>query len=152
MKKSLYLFAFLPLFLTSCITTRTLQAKSEIPAGTEVQYAKVVNPAYAQDYIGADIITDVEFYSAGKANNMATKIPKNHIVFQVLPIGGTAKNAPFGGGQLGDYVFLPKSQSDLIFDLKRGDKIQLRGGTRVQKYYINGIEVIEFIATSVTKL
>jgi len=143
---------FIAISLTSCITTKTIKATSSVPAGTEVSYAKVVNPAYARDYIGADIITEVEFYSAGKARNEATKIPKGHVVFQVIPIGGSPKNAKFGGGQLGDYVFIPKEQSDIIFDLKRGDKIQLRGGTRVQKYYLNGIEIIEFVATSIKKI
>ncbi|GGI58472.1 hypothetical protein [Winogradskyella haliclonae] len=143
---------FIAISLTSCITTKTIKATSSVPAGTEVAYSKVVNPAYARDYIGADIITEVEFYSAGKARNEATKVPKGHVVFQVIPIGGTPKDAPFGGGQLGDYVFIPKDKSDIIFDLKRGDKIQLRGGTRVQKYIINGIEIIEFVATSIQKL
>ncbi|GGG25295.1 hypothetical protein GCM10011344_27460 [Dokdonia pacifica] len=129
-----------------------MNATATIPAGTEVNYSKVINPAYAKDYIDADIITQVEFYSAGKANNDLTKVPKGNVVFQVIPVGGSAKNAPFGGGQVGDYVFLPKEQSDLIFDLQRGDKIQLRGGTRVKKYYINGAEIIVFIASSVTKL
>lgn len=138
--------------LTSCITTKTLKATASVPAGTTVNYSKVVNPAYATDYIGADIITEVEFYNAGKARNQATKIPKDHVVFQVLPIGGTPKDAPFGGGQLGDYVFLPKDQSDIIFNLERGDKIQLRGGTRVQKYHLNGIKIIEFVATSIEKI
>ena len=143
---------FFAMSLTSCITTKTIKATSSVLAGTEVAYAKVVNPAYARDYIGADIITEVEFYSAGKARNEATKIPKGHVVFQVIPIGGSPKDAPFGGGQLGDYVFIPKDKSDIIFDLKRGDKIRLRGGTRVQKYIINGIEIIEFVATSIQKL
>jgi len=152
MKKIVLPLLVILLSLTSCISSRKLQATATIPSGTEVQYSKVINPAYARDYIGADIVTEAEFYSAGKANNVATKVPKGHVVFQVIPIGGSAKNAPFGGGQVGNYTFIPKSQSDIIFDLKPGDKIQLRGGTRVQKYFINGIEVIEFIAISVTKL
>jgi len=146
------LLLFITFSLTGCITTKTLQATANVPVGTTVNYSKVVNPAYARDYIGADIITEVEFYSAGKARNEATKVPRGYVVFQVLPLGGTPKNAKFGGGELGDYVFLPKDQSDIIFNLNRGDKIQLRGGTRVQKYYLNGIEIIEFIATSIEKI
>ncbi|WP_299207415.1 hypothetical protein [uncultured Dokdonia sp.] len=129
-----------------------MKSTSTVPAGTEVSYAKVINPAYAKDYIGADIITEVQFYTPGASNAWQTKIPKNHIVFQVIPIGGSAKDAPFGGGALGDYVFVPKSQGDLIFNLQQGDRIQLRGGTRIRKAYIGGVELIEFIATSVTKL
>lgn len=146
------LISITALVLTSCISTKTLKATSTVPAGTEVSYSRVVNPAYATDYLDANVITEVEFYSAGKANNVATKIPKGYVVFQIIPIGGSPENAPFGGGLIGDYAFLPKGQSDIIFDLKKGDKIRMTGGTRVQKYYLNGIEIIEFIASSVEKI
>jgi len=82
-----------------------------------------------------------------------TKVPKNHIVFQVIPVDGSAKSSPLGGGQLGDYVFIPKDKGEIVFDLKSGDKIKLRGGTRVRKGIIAGnVEIVEFIATSITKI
>lgn len=112
----------------------------------------MMNPAYAEDYIGADVITQVEFYSPKPSNNWQTKIPKDHIVFQVIPIEGQAKESPFGG-RMGDYVFIPKLVGDIVFELEPGDRIELRGGTRVRKgIVVGGLAIVEFMATSVRKL
>jgi hypothetical protein len=151
MKKALPIFIVI-FFVASCGYRTLSSSKSTVTSGTEVSYGKVMNPAFAREYIGADIITEVEFYANGASNTWQTKVPKKHIVFQVVQIDGTPKNSGFGGGALGDYVFVPKSQGDLIFDLQKGDKIQLRGGTRIRKSLIGNVEIVEFVATSVSKL
>lgn len=139
--------------LLSCSGMKTVKSTTQIPPGIKVDYEKLTNPAYAQDYIGADVITEVEFYAAKLSNSWQTKIPKDHIVFQVIPVGGQAKDSPFGGGSLGDYVFIPKSKGDIVFELKPGDRIELRGGTRVRKSIIvNNVSVVEFVATDMRKL
>ncbi len=154
MRKLLILsLAFLMLNSCSFIGYKTLKGVSSVPKGTRVDYEKVINSAFARDYIGADIITQVEFYAMGKPNGFQVKVPKDHIIFQVVPIGReVTKKGPFGGVEMGEFVFVPKEQEELIFKLKRGDRIEMRGGTRVREAWVGSVEFIEFMATSVRRL
>ena len=153
MKKHFILSLLLSVFLLGCSGMRTVKGNSTIPSGTRVSYERMMNPAFAEDYIGADVITEVQFYAPNPSNSWQSKVPKGHIVFQVIPLNGEAENSPFGGSKLGDYVYIPKSVGDIVFDLKQGDKIELRGGTRVRKaIIIGGVAIIEFVATSMRKL
>jgi len=138
--------------LTSCSGMKTVKGSSTVASGTEVSFEKLMNSAFARDYIDADIITEVQFHAPNKSKYWQTKIPKGHIVFQVLPIGGSPRQSPLGG-ETGDYVFIPKSKGDIVFELTAGDKIELRGGTRVRKGVLVGnVEFVEFLATSIKKL
>lgn len=142
----------LTVLLTSCSGFRTVGNTSTVPAGTEVDFNKLMNPSFAEDYSGADIITFAEFYAPNPSNMLQTKVPKDHIVFQVVPIGQEATNSPMGGDKIGNYVFIPKSFADIIFDFKKGDKVELRGGTRIRKSIIPGLaKIVEFKATSIKK-
>ena len=154
MKKSSIVLTVTALVLfTNCSGYRTVSAPSSaVPSGTKVSFEKMMNSAFARDYIGADIVTEAQFYAPNLPKAWTTKVPKGYIAFQVLPVGGEAKSSGFGTVQ-GDIVFIPKSEGDLIFDLKPGDKIELRGGARMRKGIIaRSVEIVEFVASSVKKL
>src|ERR1035438_4927344 len=60
------------LFIGTCILLVTVIASAGNacpPPGTEVPFAKVMNEAFAADYVGCDITSKVEFVAAGGTPN-----------------------------------------------------------------------------------
>jgi hypothetical protein len=153
MKKTLTIFFMFGLLLVSCFAPRTVNNQADKSlAGTEVEFKKIMNQAFAKDYIDADIITYVEFYDANPNKMEYLKIPNGHLAFQVIPLKGTAKPNALGGGEGGYHVFIPKDLGSKVFDFKKGDKLKLRGGTYVTKFGGLGStqETVNFKATSMT--
>ena len=106
----------------------------KLPAGTEVPFAKVMDPTFASDYIGWDISTVAEFVANG-LGVWALDYPMNgKVVFRCRPPGSTDVRNPLSGLVTGNFVVLPKDKSDLIFTLKPGDLIKLHGGTYVSQW------------------
>ncbi len=121
---------------------------NNIPAGTEVPFSKAMNEGYAEEYIGADIVTMAEFLAPGKGA-YHIDVPKNHIVFQAVSPGGKGQSNPFSGQAMGEFVLIHKDAGDLVFELERGDLIELRGGTEVKKGH--GLFFATFRATSIQR-
>lgn len=153
MKKKFIIITIISLALSSCFSPRALtNVADESLAGTEVEFKKMMNLAFAKEYIDADVITNVEFYDANPNRMEYLKIPKGHLAFQVLPLNGTPKANALGGGEGGYHVFIPKDLGAIVFDLKKGDKIKLRGGTYVTKFGGFGTtqETVNFKASSIS--
>jgi hypothetical protein len=153
MKKTLTISFILCLLLASCFTPRAISNEVDKSlAGTEVEFKKIMNQAFAKDYIDADIITYVEFYDANPNKMEYLKIPKGYLAFQVIPLKGAAKQNAFGGGEGGYHVFIPKDLGAKVFDFKKGDILKLRGGAYVTKFGGLGStqETVNFKATSMT--
>jgi hypothetical protein len=94
------------------------------PPGTEVPFAKVINPAFASDYVGCDITVRVQFFSS-TANPFHWDLVKGtsgKVPFQVV-VPGQLPTSP----QVEPHVFLPKDKADVIFSMKVGDLILIRG-------------------------
>lgn len=145
--------------LTSCSGYSTVQAPrtSTVPPGTSVPFARVINPGFAEQYVGADVITEVQFFAPTPSQQWQVPIPRDHMVFQVVAPGGQPGSNPLSREPLGEYVVAPKSFADLIFSLRPGDILELRGGTIVRKtsgiVRLSGADVtlVVFQATSVRK-
>jgi hypothetical protein len=108
-----------------------------VPTGSKVQFEKVMNTGFAEQYIEADIITEAEFLSSSFPKHRFEKgdIPKGYFAFQVLaPSGIPRPSNELSPTAMGNIVVVPKNYSDLIFSLKPGDLIELKGGTVVKKY------------------
>jgi len=116
------------------------------PAGTEIPFGKVMNEAFASDYVGCDITSKVEFVATGGTPNyiwdsiggLEGKAP-----FRVVVPGQQPGSGPF---DIPPHVFIAKDQSDVIFSFKKGDLLIIRGATLVAAKPYN--EIV-FLATEV---
>jgi hypothetical protein len=98
------------------------------PPGTEVPFAKVINEAFASDYVGCDITVKVEFLtsSASPYHWDYVKGTSGKVPFQVVVPGEQPSSGPLGPAPQ-PHVFLSKDRADVIFSMKKGDLIILRG-------------------------
>jgi len=100
-----------------------------------------MNPAFSSDYANCNVVTIVEYLNSNAPP--AYGLERTHVLFVV-----TDPQAERLAG--GNYVAARKALADIIFALKPGDRIQLRGGI-----YSDGmgtpITVPVFVATEVTK-
>ncbi len=140
-----------------------------IPAGTEVPFAKVMNVTYADDYSGADIVTIAEFVAAGHGSYGCNYSTYNKVVFRCLPPGEKGEKNPLSGEVMPFFVSIDKEKADILFSLKTGDKLKLRGGNFVNepgrgnpfgsfiirgggKNMLHNLSTIVFEATQIEKL
>jgi hypothetical protein len=132
--------AGLPKVITSKKTT-------DIPVGTEVKFNKIINPSFAEKYIGAEIVTYVEFYDTNPVKSTFLKIPNGYIAFRAVNIGESETIDQWSATN----IFLPENKSDLIFELKKGQKIKLTGGTHIVRAETMGMktEVISILAKTI---
>ena len=109
-----------------------------------------MNPSFIRDYKGCDIVVEATFLKTGNSGYVLGKYDTSaNTTFQVLEPGG-APQASLGGHSFGIFAGIPKSQSDLLFDLKQGDTILLRGAP-IGEFYRDNLLVAVFQATSVTR-
>ena len=98
------------------------------PPGTVVSLKKVMNNSFIRDYRGCDIIVEAQFLKTGsKGYRLGTYDTSANTTFQILAPGDKAQ-ASFGGMSFGVFAGVPKAKSDILFELKQGDMIRLRGG------------------------
>ncbi|WP_299112007.1 hypothetical protein [uncultured Winogradskyella sp.] len=161
MKKLLFVLSVCSFaFLSSCSATRVVQSTgSSVPSGTVVPFSKISNESFAEEYIGADVVVECQLLSqsSAKAQYSTKKMPEGHFAFEVSSEDVDLNQNELTGALEGLVVFAPNSYSDLIFSMKKGDKIKLQGGTLVTKirggklYGLNS-RYIHFLATSIEKM
>jgi len=151
MQKALFGLIIIAILMSACATTGIRGDSSECPApGTVVPLKKVVNPSFIRDYQGCDIVVEATFLKMGNEGYMLGKYDTSaNTTFQVLEPGGAAQ-ASLGGMSFGIFAGVPKAQSGVLFDLKQGDSILLRGAPI--GYFARGnLVVAVFHATAVTR-
>jgi len=112
-----------------------LAKKAECPApGTEVPFDKVMSKDFADDYMKCDVVIHGEFLF-GNASQVSTFFKKGQITFQAVGPNRVSMLGP-NGVIKGNVIAIPKEKSDIVFELKPGDKIKLRGAP---DYYFNFI-------------
>jgi hypothetical protein len=112
-----------------------------------------MQPAFAADYVDGDIITVAEFMASGPGvfGTMLsyTGYSQNDVVvFRCQPPGAVGEKHPLAGEVKGEFVVIPKDKSDIVFTLKAGELIRLRGGTAIRTLS-PGMTEIFFEATSI---
>ena len=142
MKKLLF-----TLFLLVCITTSISAQNAEFK---EAIYSKVFNPAFSQDYKKEPVVIIGEFFSpkAWEPYIFPSKVRK-YVMFQCVDIGSQTKSDPLSGENRGDLFCIDKENSDIIFTLKKGDKLKITGTTYTYTNF--GINSVFFIATKIEK-
>jgi hypothetical protein len=116
------------------------------PPGREVPFVKVMNEAFAADYVGCDITSKVEFVAAGGTPNYmwsSIKGLEGKAPFRVVAPGQQPGTGPF---DIPPHVFMPKDKSDVIFSFKKGDALIVRGAPLVG---VKPLRQIVFSATEV---
>jgi hypothetical protein len=97
------------------------------PSGTTVPLTKAMNPSFIKDFKGCEIVVEVTFLQMGTPQGfkLGGYDTKKNTTFQVLEPGGTPQSA--FGQSMGTFAGTPKVNADLLFQLKQGDALLLRG-------------------------
>lgn len=96
------------------------------PKGSVVLLTKAMNDAFIKDFEKCDIVVEATFYKMGIENYKPGGYDtKGNATFQVLAHG--EKPHAIFNNSYGTFAGTPKSRSGVLFDLKEGDKIRLRG-------------------------
>jgi len=162
MKRNMLLVSILVLVLiisSGCITT-SVPRSSKCPLnGTDVPFAKLVTPGFAEDYVGCNITTIAQFVAPGAGAWILPVSTTGKAVFRVLPQGVAGEKNPLSGEIQANFVVIPKEAGDLIYSLKAGDLIKLTGGTYVEGAGVlgkisglSGYTSIVFIANTMEKV
>ena len=118
-----------------------------------VLFAKVMEPAFAEDYINIDITTEVQFVATGKGSMCShiinNYVEKKYIVFRAIPPGQSGEKNPLSGEVMAQYIMIPKDKSDSIFSAKTGDILTVFGRPTIEK--MGDSKDVIFIATSAYK-
>jgi hypothetical protein len=151
MRSELLILAVAASMCAGCASmTRITTESVTVPV---VPFSKVMNPAFAKDYQDKPIRTTVKFIAAGQTEGyMWGAIPKSAIKGKVpFRVVAPGESEPTGLGNIPPHVFIEKSASDIVFELKSGDEILLTGHTVVGKMFLSSFSQIVFVADSVSK-
>ena len=115
-------------------------------------YKKVMNSLFSKEYKKCSVKIIGEFFREGyvKGYRKPRKL-KRKIFFQCLPVGGVPKSTAYFNNSLGDFFVIDKKQSDLIFNLNKGDKIEMVGTTFTQNYFGKELSTY-FVVTAINKI
>lgn len=129
---------FLVLYVASCAGTNKVPDKPAFskcpPVGTEVPFSKLINNAFAEDYVGCNITTSAQFVASGSSNMWMPPLSiEGMVVFRALPPGAIGATGPLGVSEA-YHIVIPKEKGEITFELKPGDLVSLTGGTYVKAY------------------
>jgi hypothetical protein len=126
---------------------------ADCPApGTAVPIAKAMNPSFLKDFKGCDIAVEARFMKVGTPTGFRIGYDtKRNTTFQVLEPNGSPQSA--FGESIGLFAAVPKDASDVLFQLKPGDLIVLRGSPIAlsSKFRLGSAGAALFVATSVVR-
>ncbi len=122
-----------------------------------VPFIKVMNEAFAKDYVGKPIKTEVRFVAAGQTQNWVFgAIPANEMkgkmAFRVFDEATNSSEAT--PGSVIPHIFTDKKNADFLFGLKKGESLILTGSPVVGSQSLgNGgsYTQIIFVADSIEK-
>ena len=118
------------LITLSCLTAYS-QTGTCPDSSTITKFTKLMDIQFAKEYEGCTLKTEAIFLGTG---NGGYKIPSRYkklVIFRAYPEGQKPENNALTGQPVGNFCFIDKSKSDLIFNLKSGDKILLKGKVEI---------------------
>lgn len=115
-------------------------------------YSKVFNPAFSEDFKDEEVVITGEFFKpkAWEPYMYPSKV-KKYVMFQCVDVGSQGNSDPLSGETRGDLFCIDKSKADVIFTLKKGDKLKLTGKTYTYSYGNNLFNMVFFMTTTVEK-
>jgi hypothetical protein len=116
-----------------------------------VTFAKVMNPAFAEEYQSQTLQTTAKFLAAGPTEGwlwgaIPEEVMRDKVAFRVVEQGASAVQV---FGNLPPHVFIAKEKSDLVFELKPGETVVLTGRPIVGKKL--GMTQIVFLADTIAR-
>ncbi|QKX07698.1 hypothetical protein HN014_22120 (plasmid) [Aquimarina sp. TRL1] len=116
----------------------------------EANFRKIMTPQFAKGLSECQLTTKVEFIGMGNAGMRVPNKLKNKIIFRCVSPGDEPVKNQLSGQEIGYFCYVNKDNSDILFDLKKGDLIELKGKVWVNNWmgYKNG----NFICESINKL
>ncbi|MBU4185387.1 MAG: hypothetical protein KKI12_10270 [Proteobacteria bacterium] len=134
--KNIYILGFIfSLVFSGCIPTGYVAVPKSTkcpPPGTKISFAKLVTAGFAEDYVGCDIKTVVQFVAVGTGAWVLPVSTQGKAVFRALPPGAKGEKNPLSGEIQANMVVIPKESADLLFKLSEGDMVELTGGNYVK--------------------
>lgn len=118
---SLFVATLLFALASGCMSsTKTVKPSSTCPSpGTNVPVAKVLNTAYAKDFVGCDIEAEAEFVQASWGTYTCPNVNvKGQVQFMISSPGGQDKYL----------ALVPTAAGDPVFSASAGSKLLLHGG------------------------
>lgn len=130
---------------------RTVDSSDSCPEpGSGVEFIRLASPGTAPDFAGCDVTTLVEFVGIGTGNFIVSGIPKDYVVFRAVSPGAVAEKNPLSGEPMTEYIAVPKSKADVVFALRPGARVRVRGATRLNKVIFGGsFQQVVFLASNV---
>lgn len=118
-----------------------------------VPFAKVMEPAFAEDYVDTDITTEVQFVATGKGSGYSKTINKyekmKYITFRARPPGQLGEKNPLSDEIEAQLIGIPKDKTDSVFSAKAGDILVIKGRPVIEK--LGEYTFVIFIASSAIK-
>jgi hypothetical protein len=118
------------------------------PPGTVVPLTKAMSESFIKDYKECDIVVEATFFKMGDDSLTSRYDKKANTIFQVLEPGGTPQSQL--GMIFGTFAGTPKAKSSILFELKQGDLILLRGAP-IRPTFMGAAMYPVFQAESVTR-
>lgn len=121
--------------------------------GTFVEFARLSSPGTSDDFSGCDVTTTVEFVASGAGSYVVQSVPSDAVIFRALPPGAHGERNPLSGEIQSNFIAIEKAKADLVFRLGAGERLTLRGGTRISKMLLGGsYQQVLFVATAIERV
>ncbi|MHB9140007.1 MAG: hypothetical protein ACYC4Q_11450 [Victivallaceae bacterium] len=122
------------------VSSPATEQKNCPPSGTEVPFARLVNPAFNADYVGCKVATTARFMNIKTGMvTLPASVTDTHVIFNAADTNETTQS----------YVAMQKQAADLLFELKPKDLIKITGENRLAR--TGALEVCFFDAESVIR-
>lgn len=102
---------------------------------SNTNFAKLMDLQFAEDYKSCILKTEAVFIGTGNGGYLVPKEFDKHVIFRCYPEGQTPSTNQLNGTIVGNFCFIDKNNSDILFQLKTGSIIQLIGKVVITDYY-----------------
>lgn len=115
-------------------------------------YKKVMNPVFSENYRNCPVKIKAEFLREGYIRGYRKpKKLKKKVFFQCVADNGIPQETMLPGLTSGNFFVIEKEKSDVIFELKKGDKLEIVGTTFTQNYFGKKLNTF-FIVSKINKI
>jgi len=147
--------AELPTETTASSSTPAATTTSSTQGVEEVSYTQVLNEAFAEDYQNKSVVIEAEYLQSGfwKGYLIPKFIKKaKYYVFQCVQPGAEPSVNAMNKSANGEVFLIDKSLASGVINLKQGEKVKMRGHTKVVKRLSNAGQMeVYFIVEEVIK-
>jgi len=139
------------LFIAICFVTSFVFGQN-CPDPIKEKYLKVTSLEFAKEFENCPVTIEAEFLSTGYLSGYRKpRKLRKMFYFQCVKVGEEGKKQGFNNVISGQFFVIEKDKADLVFNLKKGDKLELTGTSFTQNYFGTKIAVF-FKVSGIKKL